>query len=674
MARWLAPSAVAACTGALAGGIVEATGRGETGGILGIVATVGFLALAALPALLIASIVLRGVTAAWQPRRLADRLVEEGGSAPLLAAWTVVIWFALIGLALAMYQGVWSLANLTAWKPNTVSLAVPAIAIAMVLIVLALAWPAVRLVAAVLRRGDRWWRRRGRRSLITPWWIAGGFVLVNGAGIAAAWLLLVKAKLGAFDLSLFTGPLLGGVVALAVHVAWRRVPLRARQVAGGSIAALAVGAVACALIAAQSSPSLTLSIWGDRPLAGLAIDQLYDLDALRAGVSLAELAPTVARLGATHPDIILVTIDTVRADHTPPYAGKAEMPGLKHLGEIGAVFDWAFSPSNVTRRSIPSMITGLQPNRVHGRVVGWALRVDPRHVTLAERLKEGGYDTAGFMCCEGFWGKTFHTGLEHGLDHLEIEKNGPELAKLARAWLNVREQKAGNRPLFVWMHLLEPHNWTDAAGLTRSEDEKKRAYDHSLAVADAALVQLLGAFSNRAPADAPIVIVTADHGEGLGEHGHPSHSTDLYNSQTRVPLVIAGPGVHPGRVGETVSLTDLVPTVLELAGFEAPKGRAIDGRSLADLATGTRPPDLEGGEAFAAKIKDRSNPGGMTDVVRGRWKLISNDDGAFELYDTRTDPSERINLIGSPARARTISDLKALLDKREAAGDVSPFP
>lgn len=674
MARWLAPSAVAACTGALAGGLVEATGSGETGGVLGIVATTGFLALAALPALLIASTVLRVITAAWQPRRLAGLLVEDGGSAPLLAAWAIVIWFALLGLGLVLYQGVWSLANLTAWKANTVSLTVPVIAIAMLLALLALAWPAVRVVAAGLRRVDRWWRRRGRRSLITPWWIAGWFVLVNGAGAAGAWVFLVKAKLGAFDLSLFTAPLVGGVGALAAHVAWRRVPGRARPLVGGGVAALAVAAVACALLVAQRSPSLTLSIWGDRPLAGLAIDQLYDLDALRAGVSLAELAPTVARPGATHPDIILVTIDTVRADHTPPYAGKAEMPGLKHLGEIGVVFDWAFSPSNVTRRSIPSMITGLQPNRVHGRVVGWALRVDPRHVTLAERLKEGGYDTAGFMCCEGFWGKTFHTGLEHGLEHLEIEKNGVELAKLARTWLNAREAKPGNRPLFVWMHLLEPHNWTDAAGLTRSEDEKKRAYDRSLAVADSALVQMLGAFSNRAPADAPIIIITADHGEGLGDHGHPSHSTDLYNSQTRVPLVIVGPGVHPGRVGETVSLTDLVPTVMELAGFEAPRGRAIDGRSLADLVTGARPPDLEGGEAFASKIKDRSNPGGITAVVRGRWKLISNADGAFELYDTRSDPTERIDLIGSPARARTVSDLKALLDKRDAAGDLSPFP
>src|SRR5690606_38920534 len=111
----------------------------------------------------------------------------------------------------------------------------------------------------------------------------------------------------------------------------------------------------------------------------------------------------------------LITIDTVRADATPPYGGSAEMPALAALGERGAVFSWAFAPSNVTRRSIPSMVIGLAPNRIRGRVVGWALRVDPRHVLLAERLRAGGYETAGFMCCAGFWSPEVRTGLQRGL-------------------------------------------------------------------------------------------------------------------------------------------------------------------------------------------------------------------------------------------------------------------
>jgi membrane-anchored protein YejM (alkaline phosphatase superfamily) len=375
--------------------------------------------------------------------------------------------------------------------------------------------------------------------------------------------------------------------------------------------------------------------------------------------------------GDVHPDIVLITIDTVRADHTPPYGGSAEMPVLRDLGTRGAVFDYAFSPSNVTRRSIPSMMIGLAPNRVRGRVVGWALRVDPRHVMAAERLRAGGYETAGFMCCYGIWGEDMHTGLARGLDYLEIEprENGVLLARSARKWLDAREQRAGNRPLFLWMHVLEPHNWQQASGEPRTDEDRRRFYDRALAASDTMLLDVIGAFANRDPAHAPIVIVTADHGEALGDHGQPYHSTDLYDSQIRVPLVIAGPGIKPQHVRETVSLTDLTPTLLALAGFETP--REVDGKPFADLASGQRAPDPEGGVAFSAMIKDRSNPGGISSVVRGRYKLIDNGSSA-ELYDVHADPDERSNLIG--VKPALIAQLKALLHAYTARGDDSPFP
>src|SRR5262249_5380584 len=162
------------------------------------------------------------------------------------------------------------------------------------------------------------------------------------------------------------------------------------------------------------------------------------------------------------------------------YGGSADMPVLKQLGVRGTVFDWAFSPSNVTRRSIPSMIIGLGPDRVHGRVVGWALRVDPRHVLVAERLRAGGYDTAGFMCCQGFYGNEMRTGLARGLEHLEMEPNGQALARRARAWLDLREKQPVRRPLFLWMHILEPHNWAMVNGEPRDPEEKRRVYDRTL--------------------------------------------------------------------------------------------------------------------------------------------------------------------------------------------------
>src|SRR5205085_4070893 len=132
------------------------------------------------------------------------------------------------------------------------------------------------------------------------------------------------------------------------------------------------------------------------------------------------------------------------------------------------------------------------------------------------------------------------------------------------------------------------HNWEMGVGTPQLANEKSALYDRSLTVADSIVGDMLGALSDRRPENAPIVIITADHGEALGEHGQPNHSTDLYNSQIRVPLVAAGPGIRPNHIMEKVSLTDLVPTLVELAGFEPPKGPGIDGRSIADLMTGKR--------------------------------------------------------------------------------------
>ncbi|HEX3764737.1 MAG TPA: sulfatase [Kofleriaceae bacterium] len=662
--RWLAPSAVAACAGALVAGLVD--GRGVPGA-LGAPATAGFLAVLAVPALLAAGAIARGVIGAWRPGELAAALVDKDGAAPRLAGWLAVIGLGALGLAAAMFQSVWGLALYTAFKPLGVSLVEPAIAVATALAIVALSRPAARLFAHLAQRLDARWRRGGRGTLLRPRWLLAAAGAVALAVIAALWRWAVAVQIGPLDTAPLRVPAAGLAVAAAVHAAWPHLG-RARGAAGVVCAAATAAAIATALVCGFVQPALTLEIWGDRPITGLAIEALFDLDAIHARIPLDEFRPR-ARPGAAHPDILLITIDTVRADHTPPYGGLAAMPALQALAARGAVFDRALAPSNVTRRSVPSIVTGLAADRVRGRVVGWALRIDPRHVVLAERMRAGGYDTAGFMCCEGFWGKTFHTGLERGLAHLEIEPRGPALAQRARAWLDAREQHGGP-PLFLWMHILEPHNWTQVAAEARSDADRRGAYDRMLTASDQMLGEVLGAFAQRSPDRMPIVIVTADHGEALGEHGHPYHSTDLYDPQIRVPLVIAGPGITARRVAETVSLTDAVPTVLDLAGFAVPGGPSIDGASFADLAAGRRPDDPDGGVAFAAMIKDRSNPGGLTAVSRGRWKLIDDNDN-LELYDVRSDPAERNNLIGQ--NAPIAGELRALLYAHAARAQQSPF-
>ncbi|HEU0031167.1 MAG TPA: sulfatase-like hydrolase/transferase [Kofleriaceae bacterium] len=655
--RWLGPSAIAAIAGALVAGGVEA--RGDATGVL---ATLGFVGLVAAPVLAVAAVVVRALWIAWRPRELL--VVEDGGATPWLAGWIAVAWLASYSLAWAMFQGTWLLNNWTAFKPLPLGFLEPMLAVATSLVIVALSRPVALAIAALARRFDRRWRRSGRRSIVVPRVILVGAAVTWLVALYAIWQLLVKRRLGALDTSVLVAPLAGIVTCAIVHVAWPRLAPRVRQIASAAIALGFAVAVGTALHVAWQRPNLALAIWADEPLAGVALDAAFDVDAIRDRVELApyRLAP---RPGAAHPDLVLVTIDTLRADRTPPYQGPAEMPVLRDLGQRGTVFLWTFATANTTGRSLASLVTGFSSERVRGTPAGWGFALDPRHVTLAERLAAGGYDTAGFFCCDELWGERAHTGWSRGLAHVAIEPDGARLARTARTWIEARDRAAPRRPLFVWIHLLEPSERV-ATRTPKTDDERRRFYDQQLAAADAALVDVFSAFANRAPDRAPIAIVTSDHGQGLGEHGHATHGSDLYNAQVHVPLVIVGPGIRPQRLTETTSLVDVFPTILELAGFVPPRG---DGHSLADLATGRRT-SLGGGFAYGFMFDDATGKQDTGMVVRGSWKLIDNGT-TTELYDLRSDLAERYNLFSQ--RSQIVNELKALLAMRRRAAQRSPF-
>ncbi len=661
--RWLVPSGACACAGALAGGAVEGLGLG---GAWAAAAAVGFVGLALVPALLAASAAARGVYALWQPEALAAALVDDGGAAPRLAGWAGFLYLAALALAWAMFQGTWLLASWTAFKPLPLGYAMPVLAAGAALVLIGLSRPTAHLLAWIAGAADRRWRRGDRRrTLLRPRAILAGTAALALATAYALWRITVRPRLAPLDVSILYAPAAALAATAAAHALWRRAPRRARAIAGGAAAALAAAALAAALAAARTDPSVTLEIWSRRPLAGLAIEQLFDLDAIRDDLPMGAISPA-ARPGAAHPDVVLVTLDAVRADRTPLHGGPAEMPVLRALGQRGAVFERAYAPSSAAPRAIPSLITGVQADRVRGRPGRGALRLDPRHVVLAERLRAAGYETAGFVCCRDRWGREARTGLARGLEHLAIEPDGERLARDARAWLEARERAPRGRPLLLWLHL-EPRR--DARAPRGVHDaERRRLHDLALARADASLAAVVGAFAARPQDRAPIFLVTADRGEGAADRGH---ATDLHDASLRVPLVIAGPGIAPRRVAEVVSLVDLTPTVVELAGFEPPAGPGIDGRSIADLAEGRRPGDPDGGVAFAAAIGDRARPGDAAALVRGRWKLIEGGAG-LELYDLRADPGERANALErNPAIA---AQLTRLLRERQALGRRSPFP
>lgn len=644
-ARWLAPSAAGACAGGLAAGGVEARAASDA---FGAAATAGFVALLAVPALLAVGAATRGLVRAWQPAELAADLREQGGAMPRLAAWLVVLQLGALGLAWVMFQASWQLANATAFKPLAVGFAQPATATATLLLLVASSRPAVDLVATLARRLDRRWRRTGRRTLLRPWPL---LVTAAASSVGVAYGLerwVVRPRTGALELAFLHAPLLALALTALAHATWARLG-RARRLVGGALGVLAIVLAGLAVATALTRPTTALAIWGQRGLAATAIERVFDLDAIRDALPAAAVRPA-PRAGVGHPDLVLVTLEGVRADRTPPYGGAAAQPALDALSARGATFQWAFAPSNSAAGSLPSIAAATAPDRVHDRAPGPRLQLAPEHVLLAEQLRAGGYDTAGFVCCAELWSPASRTGLHRGFDHLAIEREGMKLAYAAKTWLQGR---ASTRPLFVWLHLA-PIDDRGARAPGGAGDLVAR-YDAALTAADQQLAELLAGFADRPPARAPIVIITATHGEPLGDHGEQASGSDLYNGQLRVPLVMSGPGIARARIADTVSLTDLGPMLLDLAGFEAPPG----GRTFAELVRGERTATAEGGRAFAAMP-----PSATLAVIQGRWKLIDRGTG-YELYDLHTDPGERANQV--TAHGDVLIRLRTLLDARRRA-------
>jgi arylsulfatase A-like enzyme len=660
-------SAIAAVIAALAGGVAEVSTGAESG--LHAAGGIGFTALIAVPLGAFLSLLARLLWRAWRPRELAASLTDpESGGVPRLVAWLLTLAAGAVAASVLVLQGMNAVTSESTARV-VYSLAAPILAIAGAALVGALSRPAVDGLAAGLARIDRAWARRRGGPLFTPARALVGILVLAAALLAGAWLVTIEPHVGYIDLSFLPALIvwLLALVAAPIGLGF----LRARPRAGAALAA-AAGTVLCACAATAlwlryQRPYAMLEIWGESKIAGTAIDWLYDIESLRGELEIEGIEPARQPGVTAHPDVVLITIDTMRADRTPLYDGPARMPALASLGPQAAVFQWAFSPGNVTRRSLPSMAIGVSAPRLRGRVAGWALRLDPRHILLAERFRAAGYDTAGFFCCTSQFADRHRLGLIRGIDQEWIEKDGERLAGMAVRWLR---QRRSARPLFLWVHLIEPHGWEKdhpAAVATRKREQR---YDMGLADADRALGQLLDAvWKDPARRARTVLVVTSDHGEGLGDHGVRNHAATLYNSEIRVPLVIAGPGIQARRIERPVGLHDLAPTLLDLAGFVPPGMPAMDGASLAPVLRGTAPDT--GGEAYAAMIEDRSVSSSSRALVAGSYKIIQKEGKPYELYDVRADPHERKNLyLRQPELA---AEMKRKLAARKRTDGEDPF-
>ncbi len=381
---------------------------------------------------------------------------------------------------------------------------------------------------------------------------------------------------------------------------------------------------------------------------------------------------------ASNFNVLLITLDTVRADHIGAYGyGKVETPNLDRLASQGVRFAEAGSPVPLTLPAHATILSGLLPPR-HGVRNNGAERFPEGPATLASRLSAAGYRTGAFI---GAFVLDRRFGLGRGFDRyddeiprervadLDAERPGRVVTDSALAWL---EEKS-NKPFFAWVHLYDAHApYAPPEPLrTRYAD---RPYDGEIAEVDAQVGRLLGELEKQGVADRTVVAVVGDHGEELGEHGELTHGLLVYEPSLHVPLILRAPGVLPaGWVVETpVSLVDLAPTLAGLVARPLPAtaDRPLNGHDLSKALRERREPSGE--ELYAESLYGTSfgwSP--VSAVRRGDLKYIAAP--RPELYDLRRDPGERDNLlVRRPAQAE---ELAARLASLAGSGEkAAPAP
>ena len=298
-------------------------------------------------------------------------------------------------------------------------------------------------------------------------------------------------------------------------------------------------------------------------------------------------APEAARVADTRPNLLVVTLDTTRADHIGVYGGPAgATPNLDALAREGTVFTRAYTVTPLTIPTHSTLHTGLLPPR-HGVRDNGDHFLGPELETVAERLQASGYAT---MASVGAEVTSRHWGFDQGFDAYHddmgvarrernrwaIERPGREVVDDALAWL---AEQDGERPWFAWVHLFDAHHPYEPEPAF-AERFPKHPYLAEIAGVDAQVGRLLGDLRARGALEQTWVVVLADHGEGLGEHGESLHGTLLYDTTTRIPLILRPPGgqaVLP-QVAFAVSTVDVGPTLLDAGGVSP--GEALDGISL----------------------------------------------------------------------------------------------
>ncbi len=445
--------------------------------------------------------------------------------------------------------------------------------------------------------------------------------------------------------------------------------------------------------------------------------------------------------GTNAPNILVIILDAVRADHLSAYDYiRTTSPEIDLVAQRGVLFENAFATSSWTLPSHASLFTGRTPHE-HG--AEWCAPLDERYPTVGEVLQEEGYRTGGFSANMLFFTRSH--GLARGFLHFEdvmysatdmlsrtllgrlydkavltlaahsrvraslfdpvgLRPLGrPKLAaEVTRATLDWIDRDP-TRPFFAVLNLFDAHGpelapepyremfssrkqpfgrleRLDWRGRKKLSDEQLRylvdTYDGAIAYMDHHVGRLLDSLAVRGFLDRTIVVVTSDHGEMFLEHGRIGHRLDLWTSEIRVPLIMAGPGVAPRvRIAASVSQTALPPTIIELAGSthsgifpelslpslwdtDATEGNDTRPYPLAQLARYPPPPP---GRAWP-------QPGWTRSLLTPRWHYIRQELRPERLYDRLADPGEQRDVSLTPEGRAALAALRPLLDRRVPAG------
>ena len=400
---------------------------------------------------------------------------------------------------------------------------------------------------------------------------------------------------------------------------------------------------------------------GARSRAGLAV-----------ALAVALVSATGCRRSATGPfpkaPIVLVSIDTLRADHLPAYGyAQGRTPRLDALAREAVLFEDVVSPCPLTLPAHASLMTGLWPPR-HGVRDNQGFTLGSDVLTLATRLRRAGRPTGAAVSAFVLRGAT---GIARGFDRYDDaltvdaaigalgaqQRDGAVAVESLLAWIAERSQT----PFFAFLHLYEPHTPYDPPAPHR---QLAHPYDGEIAYADELVGRFLDGLRQKRIYDGAVIAVTSDHGEGLGDHGEQEHGFLLYREAVRVPLLIRLPrGARGGtRVAGLARLVDVPATLLDLAGLE---WKGTDGDSLRDA--------LDSGGAISRS--------GYAETFYPRFhfgwsELVAVSDERFrfilaprpELYDVRADPGETHNLAGE--REATVAGMTAWLQR--AVGSTEP--